>query len=98
MDTPMNSSNALAIAIAASIACLPVSDAIGSPSNSHSDQRHLHLHRQAPAALPASGTQTPSLGTPAFQEPAARPLVTNDSDGLSRDPEDCNRGCLDSAE
>jgi hypothetical protein len=27
-----------------------------------------------------------------------RPLVTNDSDGLSRDPEDCNKGCLDSSE
>ena len=89
---------ALAIAIAVSIACLPVSGATGSPSNSHSNQRHLHLHRQAPTALPASGTQTPSLGTPTFQKPAARPLVTNDSDGLSRDPEDCNRGCLDSAE
>ena len=22
------------------------------------------------------------------------PRVTNDSDGLSRDPEDCNKGCL----
>lgn len=27
-----------------------------------------------------------------------RPIVTNDSDGLSRDPEECNKGCLDSSE
>ena len=96
--TPMNSSKALAIAFAAFIGCLPVSGAAKNPPQSHSRQKHLYLHRQAPTALPASGTQTPSLGMPTFQKSATRPLVTNDSDGLSRDPEDCNRGCLDSAE
>jgi len=98
MATPMNSSNALAITFAAFIGCLPVSGAARDPPQSHSGQKHLHLHRQAPTARPPSGMQTPSLGMPTFQKPATRPLVTNDSDGLSRDPEDCNRGCLDSAE
>jgi hypothetical protein len=33
-----------------------------------------------------------------LERPVPRPLVTKDSEGLTRDPEDCNRGCLDSSE
>src|SRR4029077_14250807 len=93
----MNSLNALALAFAASIAGSPVSGAGQGPPHPYTDQRHMHLHRRAAAAPRLGPTQTLSHGTPTLQRSTARPLVTNDSDGLSRNPEDCNKGCLDSS-
>ncbi len=46
----------------------------------------------------AGGPQTPSVATPApvASEPLLRPYPEGqgDTDGLSRDPEDCDRGCI----
>lgn len=90
----MNSSKALAIAFAASIICLPVSGNAEGPVHSHSGEWRLHFHRTGATAVPSSEAQMSSRGAPAFQRRAARRLVTNDSDGLSRNPEDCNKGCV----
>jgi len=57
----------------------------------------------APAAHQAVGElQTPALVTPApaaaqpwsMPYPTAYPEGQGDTDGLSRDPEDCDRGCI----
>jgi len=93
----MNSSNALALAFAASIACLPVSGAAEGLSHWRPDQRHPHFHRRATAPQ-LSPTQTLSQGAPTHQQSTDHPLVRHDSDGLSRNPENCNLGCIDSAE
>ena len=83
----MNWSNALALAFALFIACLPI--------NGVADAAPSRRVRTAPASGP---TQTPSQGVTTLPKVNAPPRVTNDSDGLSRDPEDCNKGCLGSSE
>jgi hypothetical protein len=51
----------------------------------------------APATYPPAG-QAPAVATPApvASEPLLRPYPEGqgDTDGLSRDPEDCDRGCI----
>jgi len=60
------------------------------------DARHPHyVHRHGPAARGAAKVVAPPASD--FAKPATLP-VQNNSDGLSRDPEDCNTGCLDSVE
>lgn len=94
----MNFSNASALAFALFIASLLISGAAEAASRRHSDQRHPHLHKRVQMA-PASGpTQPSSQGAQTLPRSPTRPLVTNDSDGLSRDPEDCNKGCLGNSE
>jgi hypothetical protein len=57
-------------------------------TQSRLDRNHKHHHQHASTA------RRPPVVI--FEEPAARPVITNDSDGLSRDPEDCNKGCVGS--
>ena len=52
-----------------------------------------------PATYPSAGqAQAPAVATPApvASEPLFRPYPEGqgDTDGLSRDPEDCDRGCI----
>jgi hypothetical protein len=94
----VNASNALALAFAASLVCSPSSGAAQGLPFSHPDRHHPRLHQRATAAHQGSATQTSRQGAPMPERSFPRPLVTNDSDGLSRDPEDCNKGCLGSSE
>jgi hypothetical protein len=84
----MNVSNALALSFAVSLACSAACDAAEDPSPSHAVRRHPHQHHQVTTARRLLAAQAPSL----------EPFVINDSDGMSRDPGDCNKGCLDSSE
>jgi hypothetical protein len=94
----MNVSSTLALAFIALLACLPDGGAAQGFSYSHP---HLHgprLHQRVTAAHQGSATRTPAQEAPMLERSVPPPRVTNDSDGLSRDPEDCNKGCLGNAE
>jgi len=92
----MKTSIALALVFAASLAGASPSSAIeaASPLRSH---RH-HVHQRVATTRSPAATRAPAQGPRTLERAVARPLVTNDSDGMSRDPEDCNKGCLDSSE
>lgn len=59
-----------------------------------------HLHRHQPSHHPAQAVGHPARVSghraPAVEEPAFRPFRPGEgnSDGLSRDPDDCNMGCI----
>lgn len=78
---------ALGVILAASTAC-------AAEDAARQLHRHHPGHRPAPAvqhSAPVSG-----LRAPAVEEPAFRPFRPGegDTDGLSRDPDDCNMGCI----
>ncbi len=58
------------------------------PRYHHVHHRQVAAHKSVPAGSTAQSAPTPA-------KPVAPPAVQNDSDGLSRDPEDCMMGCLD---
>ena len=94
----MNVSNALALCFAASLACWTGSASADEAWPSHPDRRHPQHHFRAATTHRQPLARAPSQGAATSERPVARPLVTNDSDGMSRDPEDCNKGCLGSSE
>ena len=57
-----------------------------------------HVHHRHHAA--SAHKTAPELATaaPAEAKPVPRTAVQNNSDGLSTDPEDCNKGCLGDTE
>jgi hypothetical protein len=93
----MSASSALALAFAGLLVCVPDGSAAQGFSYSHPDRPRLH-QRATAGASKAPATRTSAQGAPILERSVPRPFVTNNSDGLSRDPEDCNNGCLDSTE
>ena len=89
--------NYLAIGFAISLASQFAADAadVGKPADSH---HRPYVHHRIPAVRGSVATTAVAPGVTAVAKPAASLPVRNDSDGLSRDPEDCNKGCLDSSE
>jgi hypothetical protein len=87
----------LAIGFAISLASQFGADAadVGKPADSHHPP---YVHHRIPAVRASVATTAVAPGVPAVAKPAASLPVHNDSNGLSRDPEDCNKGCLDSSE
>jgi hypothetical protein len=69
----------LGVALAAPISALAADGA--HPFHKHAVQPHRVAHA---GALPSATALVPTLPAPA-----------NDADGLSRNSEDCNRGCID---
>jgi hypothetical protein len=63
------------------------------PATHPNHNLHRHHHR-----IPAAAARPPAAPAPTAARPAVSPPVQNDSDGLSRDPEDCNMGCLDTTD
>jgi hypothetical protein len=69
----------------------------------NSSLRHFNLGHPAErlmatlalAVLREDAAVSTAQGAPTLPKPVAPPAVENDSDGLSRDPEDCMKGCLD---
>jgi hypothetical protein len=57
-----------------------------------------YVHRRIPAVPEGDAARTDAPRVSGVPRPAPYLPVQNDSDGLSRDPEDCNKGCLDSVE
>jgi hypothetical protein len=94
----MRASAVLSLAFAITLSGLPqaiATDPLGASRHSHRDIHHVR-HR-ASAAHEAAPAGTAAQSAPVVARPAVQPLVRDDSDGLSRDPEDCNMGCLDSS-
>jgi hypothetical protein len=93
----MKASFAFALAIAIFAAGLGKSSAAedGAAPTLH----YRHPHYRHPYHRPAKSSAGPAASTiqdaPLAIRPVTPPAVQNDSDGLSRDPEDCNMGCLD---
>ena len=89
--------NSLAIGFAISLASQFAADAadFGKPADPY---HHRYVHHRIPAVRGSVATTAVAPGVTAVAKPAASLPVRNDSDGLSRDPEDCNKGCLDSSE
>ncbi len=60
----------------------------------HHHHKHHHAVEHAPhrAAQPAPAVEAPAAVTPGFFKP--NPPGEGGADGLSRDPDDCNKGCI----
>ena len=94
----MNPSPVLSLGFVITLLCLPQANAMdGMDAPPHSHRVIHHVRHRASAAHQAAAAGTAAQNAPVIARPAIQPLVRDDSDGLSRDPEDCNMGCLDSA-
>jgi hypothetical protein len=91
----MGARNALAIGLAISLASDFAARTTEYAINSAIPHRHLYVHHRERHA-DRTRTATPSVST--VPRAAPPPPVQSDSDGLSRDPEDCNKGCLDNTQ
>jgi hypothetical protein len=69
---------------------------VGSAASPHSHRVH-HARPRVSAVHEAVTGGTAKQSAPVVARPAVHPFVRDDSDGLSRDPEDRNMGCLDSS-
>ena len=90
----MKRSRTLAVAFAISLAgphAAYATEESATPAHHHRYPVHHH-HVAAHKSVPAAST---AQSAAALGKPVAPPAVQNDSDGLSRDPEDCMMGCLD---
>ena len=95
----MNRSTALALAFAFSLAGSHAAFAVEeNVSQVHHHYRVHHHHHHATTNPPAVAAESAPHGARALARPLAPTTVNNDSDGLSRDGDDCNKGCLDNTE
>lgn len=94
----MGARNALAIGLAMLLASDFTARATEYAIKSADPYRHRHVHHRAPAARDADRTRTAAPPVSAVPGAALSSPVPNDRDGLSRNPEDCNMGCLDNSE
>jgi hypothetical protein len=83
-----------AISLASQFAAVAMED-VGKPADPH---HRRYFHHRIPPDRGSVETTAVAPGVPSVAKPAASLPVQNDSDGLSRDPEDCNKGCLDSSD
>ena len=91
----MGARNALAIGLAISLASDFTASATEYAIKSAGPLHHRYVHHRVPAVRDADRPRTAAPSVSAVPGAAPSSPVRNDSDGLSRDPEDCNMGCLD---
>ena len=86
---------AIAIALAAPAQAGEAADS-GLVRHHHPAHRHAHRAIHAEAIAPNATAQVPPSATAPILFPAARPYPNGqgDEDGLSRDINDCNKGCI----
>ena len=93
----MNAAASFAFAIL--LAGASLADATESAAPATHPYHHVHpRHHRGPAAPNTAAARPPAAPAPTAAKPGVSPPVPNDSDGLSRDPEDCNMGCLDTTD
>jgi hypothetical protein len=98
LENEMNRSTALALAFVFSLAGPQAAFAVEeNVSQVHHHRVHHHRHH-ATTDPPAVAAESAPHGAPTLAKPLAPTTVNNDSDGLSRDGDDCNKGCLDNTE
>ncbi len=93
----MGARTALAISLAISLASDFTASATEYPIKAADPHHHRYVHHRVPAVRDADRTRAAAPSVSAVPGAARSSPVRNDSDGLSRDPEDCNKGCLDSS-
>jgi hypothetical protein len=101
----MRTTTALALAFALSFASLSVAYATeDAPPATHPYHHHYRVHHRIPAVrhtapapvvvAPPPAAQPAPFGL-AWPHIAPYPDGKGDEDGLSEDPNDCNKGCID---
>ncbi|MGO9392159.1 hypothetical protein [Rhodoblastus sp.] len=84
-----------AIAMALALGVWAMSPAVAASSETteptHHHHRHHYNHRQAVAPAPHLA---PAVAAPAGPSLRPYPPGEGDTDGLSRDPDDCKTGCI----
>jgi hypothetical protein len=90
MKSPLVLTATIAVFAASAYAAGAVED-----NPQHKPHHRHHEHHQHHAAGWTRPLGPSSQPAPAVIRPVRPPPVQNDSDGMSRDPEDCNMGCLD---
>jgi hypothetical protein len=93
----MNRSTALALAFGFSLAGSHAAFAVEENVSQVHHHYRVHHHHHATTNPPVAA-ESARHGAPALAKPLAPTTVNNDSDGLSRDGDDCNEGCLDNTE
>ncbi len=83
---------ALAITLGA-FALSPVVAATVEPVEPVLHHHHLHKHHRAVELAPHTAPH-PVAVAPAPETPGVRPSPPREDDGLSRDPVDCDMGCI----
>jgi len=85
----------IVIALATTLVAIAAPAAIAASSDSTAPSHHHHHRRHAPQTRGPSAPATEPIA-PARQEPVVGPYPPGqgDTDGLSRDPEDCDKGCI----
>jgi hypothetical protein len=95
----MNTTSVFALALAVSLAAVSLVVATGHAlaATAQSYHHHPRVHHRVPAARNAVAGPV-AQPSPTAARPPVSPPVQNDSDGLSRDPEDCMLGCIGTTE
>jgi hypothetical protein len=110
MEPPLEAEMKASLALAIGIVAWAVGPALAAPhrDTAHPRAHYAHRHvRKAPAneavatstaQAPSAPTSLPSIPQPGpFQWPRIAPYPPGQghADGLSRNPDDCNQGCID---
>ena len=90
--------DALAVGFAISLVSVLTVNATENAAKRAGPHHHRYGHHRIPAVRDTDAARTVAPHVSGLSKPAPSSPVQNDSDGLSRNPEDCNKGCLDSVE
>ena len=90
----MKRSNTFALAFAVSLAG-PIAAYAAEESATPVHHYHYRVHHRHVTTQKTVPPVSTAQSAPTLAKPITPPAVQNDSDGLSRDPEDCMMGCLD---
>jgi hypothetical protein len=87
-----------ALAICFAVSLVGTVNATEGTAKRAASHRHRYGHHRIPAAPDTDAARTVEPRVSGLPKPVLSSLLQNDSDGLSRDPEDCNKGCLDNTQ
>jgi hypothetical protein len=85
----------IAVALAITLGAFAVSPVLAAPAEPAQPVPHHHRHNKHTAAQPAPVVAPAPAAAPLVPTLRPYPPGEGDTDGLSRDPEDCDKGCID---
>jgi hypothetical protein len=95
MESSMAVGFALAISLASVLAANATEEIV---TTTHPHRHHYRVNHRIPAVRDSVAVGSTAQAARPVASPVATPVIQKNSDGLSRDPEDCNTGCLDNTE